>query len=136
MNADESPVSYSELGEIADDLLEQVEEDPVALTRLLDHLDPKVRAELLISDFLNAYQVFWYYFRQEPEELERERMILETASSLLHGIRIRENDLYEIFFRVEEGIPVMAVSDGEMVLVNYHGPDAYRRAVRFLDENL
>jgi hypothetical protein len=136
MNTDESPISYSELGEIAEDLLEQVEEDPVALTRLLDLLDPKIRAELLISDFLNAYQVFRYYFRQEPEELERERMILEPASSLLHGIRIRENDLYEIFFRVEEGIPVMAVSDGEMLLVNYHGPDAYRRAVRYLDENL
>jgi hypothetical protein len=136
MNPEESPVSYQELGDIAEALFEESEDDPIALSRLLDSLDPGVRNELLISDFLNAYQVFYYYFREEPGELERERMTLEPASSLLHGIRIREIDLFEIIFRVEDMQAVMSVSDGEVVLVNYRGPDAYRRAVRYIDENL
>lgn len=136
MTQEEYPISYEELGDIADALFAESDDDPASLSRLIDRLDPEVRSALISSDFLNAYQVFWYYFREEPEELERDRMTLEPASALLQGIRIRENDLYEIFFRVEDNIPVMAVSDGEQVLVNYPGPDAYRRAVRYLDENL
>jgi hypothetical protein len=136
MNPEDSTVSYQELGDVAEALFQESEDDPIALSRLLDRLDPGVRNELLLSDFLNAYQVFYYFFREEPGDLERERMILEPASALLHGIRIREIDLFEIIFRIEEKQPVMSVSDGEMVLVNYHGPGAYRRAVRYIDENL
>jgi hypothetical protein len=136
MNPEDSTVSYQELGDVAEALFQESEDDPVALSRLLDRLDPGVRNELLVSDFLNAYQVFFFYFREEPGDLERERMTLEPASALLHGIRIRDIDLFEIVFRIEETQPVMSVSDGERVLVNYHGPDAYRRAVRYIDENL
>jgi hypothetical protein len=136
MNPEEPTVSYQELGDIAEALFQESEDDPIALSGLLDSLDPGIRNDLLVSDFLNAYQVFYYYFRQEPGEMERERMTLEPASSLLHGIRIREIDFYEIFFRVEETQPVMSVTDGEVVLVNYRGSDAYRRAVRYIDENL
>jgi hypothetical protein len=136
MNPEDSMVTYQELGDIAERLFEESEDDPVALSRLLDQLDPGVRNELLVSDFLNVYQVFYFYFREQPGDLERERMILEPASTLLHGILIREIDLFEIIFRIEETQPVMSVSDGDMILVNYHGSDAYRRAVRYIDENL
>lgn len=136
MTPDDSTVSYQELGDIAEALFQESEDDPIALSRLLDKLDPGVRNDLLVSDFLNAYQAFYYFFREEPGELERERMTLEPASSLLHGIRIQEIDLFGIVFRIEEMQPVMSVSDGEAVLVNYHGPEAYRRAVHYIDENL
>ena len=136
MNPEDSTVSYQELGDIAEALFQESEDDPIALSGLLDRLDPGVRNELLVSDFLNVYQVFYFYFREEPGDLERERMTLEPASALLQGIRIREIELLEIIFRIEATQPVMSVSDGETVLVNYHGPDAYRRAVRYIDENL
>lgn len=136
MTADEPILTYQELGDIAEGLFQESNDDPRKLAGLLDGLDARIRKELLISDFLNAYQTFYYFFREEPGEFEKDRMILETASALQQGIRIVEIDLFEVIFRVEEAEPVVSVGDGGQILVNYRGPDAYRRAIRFIDENL
>ena len=58
-----------------------------------------VRNELLVSDLLNAWQVFYYFFRTVPDELVRERLELEPASSLVLGVAIDEIDL------LDPGIP-------------------------------
>jgi hypothetical protein len=128
------PISRADLAALADDLLEESEEDPQELALLLDTLDPAIRRELLISDFLNACQAFFYYFRKFPGDLEMERLILQPASALVTGVIIAGMDLLEVVFRVEDDQPVMSVRDGEQVLVNYRGKDAYARAVRFMDE--
>ena len=47
-----------------------------------------------------------------------------------------ELELMEIIFRLEDERPVISVSDGEQFLVNYRGKDAYRRALRFIDDAL
>ena len=47
-----------------------------------DALDPALRNELLVSDLLNAYQAFYYFFRILPDDLVCERLELEPASSL------------------------------------------------------
>lgn len=128
--------SYGELAGIADHLLEKADEDEALLARELDTVDPAVRRELLVSDFLNAYQVYYYYFREAPGELEKERLILQPASALVQGVMIAELELLEVIFRVEDDQPVMSVSDGDQVLVNYRGRDAYRRALAFIDASL
>ena len=128
------PISRADLAALADDLLEESEEDPQELALLLDTLDPAIRRELLISDFLNACQAFFYYFRKFPGDLEMERLILQPASALVTGVIIAGMDLLEVVFRVEDDQPVMSVRDGEQVLVNYRGKDAYARAVRFMDD--
>ena len=60
----ENPVpSFPELVRIADCLLEESGEDEDALVRRLETLPGAVRRELLVSDLLNAWQVFYYFFR-------------------------------------------------------------------------
>jgi len=132
----ERELSQSELAGIADELLERAGEDDDALARELRSLDPSVRNQLLVSDFLNAYQVYYYFFPEDPGELERDRLLLQPASALVHGVLLAEVDFLEVIFRVEDGEPVLIVSDGEQVLANFRERDAPEKARRFIDESL
>lgn len=132
----EDRLPYRDLVRIADRLLGRGEDDPAVLARGLAALSPDVRDELFTSDLLNAYQVFFYFCRAEPGDLERERLMLQPASALGAGVLIAELDLFEILFSLEQGEPVFSVSDGESFLARYRGPDAYQRALRFLDDAL
>ncbi|MFA5397002.1 MAG: hypothetical protein GX097_00080 [Methanomicrobiales archaeon] len=124
---------YIELAELADGILTISDDDVTKLASVLDELPGNVKNELLVSDFLNAYQVFWYFFRYEPEILTAERLMLSSASSLLQGVLIEERDIYEILFRVSNGRPEMLVTDGENVLMVYQGVNAYREAADWVD---
>jgi len=124
---------YFELAELADRMLTISDEDVAKLASVLDELDEGVRNELLVSDFLNAYQVFWYFFRYEPDILAAERLILSSASSLSKGVLIEERDIYEIWFRVVDALPEMLVTDGEEALVTFSGEGAYQDAAEWVD---
>jgi len=104
------------------------------LADVLDTLDGETRGALLASDFLNAYQVYYYYFRETPDELAKERLQLHAASDLARGIIVGEIDIYEVIFRREDGDPVLLLTDGEKVQAEFRGPGAYREMVRYLDE--
>lgn len=132
----ESGLSYREMACLAEELLEKTHEDEALLAREFAVLPDDLRRDLLVSDFFNAYQTYYYYFRQAPGDLERERLILQPASALVQGVMITERELLEIVFRVEDDTPVMSVSDGDQVLANFCGPDAYARALRVIDEGL
>jgi hypothetical protein len=136
MDKGNEEIHYTFLGEIAERLFEECEEDERLLAVALEKLDEEIREELLVSDFLNAYQVFYYFFRVVPGELEKDRLILQPASALVEGVLIDDTGFLEVIFRIEDHRPVISISDGEDVLVNYRGNDAYQRAVRFIDENL
>ena len=82
--------SFPELVRIADCLLEESGEDEDALRAPDGSPARTVRCELLVSDLLNAWQVFYYFFRSFPDELVRERLELEPASSLVNGVAIDE----------------------------------------------
>lgn len=133
---DKDPVPYSELSRIADQILERGEDQPEVLARELEQLPREIRDELLTSDLLNAFQVFYYYFREDPGDLERDRLTLQPASALLTGVIVTEIDLFEILFSLDAGEPVLSVSDGDQVIARYRGIDAFRKALRFLDESL
>ncbi len=136
MDQEDGKISYSELGDIAEAMLEEAEEDVVVLVRILESLPPNIRADLFSSDFLNAYQVFYYFYREDPGDLEKDRLILQPASALKKGVLLTEIDLLEIIFRVDEEGGLISVSDGEQVLVNFRGRGSYDKAVRFIDETL
>ena len=136
MPDEERGISYREMACIAEELLEKTHEDETLLAREFTALPDTLRRDLLVSDFFNAYQVFYYYFKQTPGELEKERLILQPASALVQGVMINERELLEIIFRIEDDQPVMSVSDGDRVLVNFRGIDAYERALHFIDEAL
>jgi hypothetical protein len=128
------PVPFGELGRIADQILEKGEDQPDVLANELDLLSPAIRDELLTSDLLNAFQVFYYLFRQEPRDLERERLTLQPASALATGVMMSENDLFQVIFSFDGVEPVFSVSDGEQVIARCHGTGSYRKVLQFLDE--
>ena len=104
--------------------------------RLLDGLDPGILDDLLVSDLLNAYQTFFYFFREKPGELEKDRMILQPASALIRGTVVREVDLLEIIFLVREGEPVVEVREADTILATFSGKTAFRDAEQFVEDYL
>jgi hypothetical protein len=127
-------VPFDELGRIADQILEKGEDKPDVLANELDLLSPAIRDELLTSDLLNAFQVFYYLFRQEPGDLERERLTLQPASALATGVMMGGNDVFEVIFSFDGVEPEFSVSDGEQVIARCHGTGSYRKVIQFLDE--
>jgi len=133
---DKAGMSYRELSHIVDLLLDRVDEDTNALVKELDNFSPEIRDELFRSDLLNAFQVFYFYFREDPGDLERERLELEPASSLTGGVTIDEIELLELVFRLDKDGGVISVTDDERILANFRGKDAYRKAKEYIDETL
>ena len=121
-------MDYIELAALADKVLEISDDREEKLAEVLDTLDEATRNELLVSDFLNAYQTFYYFFRIVPEILVRERLILIPAADLLKGVLVEEVDLYQIVFFVREGRPCVGIGDGERLIETFTGKDAYRKA--------
>jgi len=127
-----SSVPFNELVAAADSMLEDCEDDYECLANRLGRLAPEVRDELLVSDLLNAWQVFYYFFRTGDDFL-RERMELEPASALIGGIKIRENDFLEMIAAVRDGKPVIAISDGEKIVAAFSGSSAYTQGLEFME---
>ena len=123
---------YSRLVAVADKLLEDADDDVALLARSIDALEQPVRDELLVSDLLNAYQIFYYFFRIEPDILVQELLELEPASSLINGLKIEETDLLEMFFGIRNAMPVIVISDGDKVVATFSGKSAYGQGRTFL----
>jgi len=122
---------YYELAELADKILALADENYEYLCEVLDDLDEELRNEMLNSDFLNAYQVFYFFFRQKPEEIVEDRLLLASASELKKGLKIDDYSLLEINFRVEENEGIITVSDGDRELKKFYGKSAYWNAIEY-----
>ena len=128
--------SFPELVRIADCLLEESGEDDDVLVRRLQELPAPVLYELLVSDLLNAWQVFYYFFRSVPDELVRERLELEPASALVHGVKIDEIDLMVRVFRVKDRVPEIIVTDGREPLKTFSGVSAVADSLSYIESTL
>jgi hypothetical protein len=133
MNPDGSTVPYHTLVALADHLFEECEDDVKCLSHRIDALDSNLRHELLVSDLLNAYQVFYYFFRILPDELVGERLELEPASSLTRGVKIDEVELLDLVFSVKDNEPVIRVSDGQHPLATFTGKTAYSDGLKYIE---
>ncbi|HVP95108.1 MAG TPA: hypothetical protein VMS89_08065 [Methanoregulaceae archaeon] len=136
MTAVSQGTPYRELAKLADSLFKASGDDEERLASHLDTVSTDLRHELFVSDLLNAYQVFYYFFRESPGDLGKERMILAPASLLVHGMAILEVDYLEVIFSMDPDEPVITVRDEGQVLANYRGKTAYRDAMQFIDESL
>jgi len=122
------------LARIADELLDYADDDDNRLVQGISNLIPGVRSELLISDFLNAYQVYIYLFGEIPDELIIDRLLLQPASSLEKGTLLEEIGLVELIFLVQGENPVVQVRIEKDILATFKGRDAHRLAIRFAEE--
>lgn len=133
---EEKSTPYADLVQLADRILESGEDNPEELARELDQLNPADRADILCSDLLNAFQIFYYFFREDPGGLVTDRLILQPASALATGVLIIEREVYEVIFRIDDGEPVISVSASAEILANFRGHDAYQEALQFLDDTI
>ncbi|MGB7787452.1 hypothetical protein [Methanoregula sp.] len=122
---------YRSLVQLVDRLLEDCDEDVECLAIRLGGLNEQERDELLISDLLNAWQVFFYYFRTDPGAFLREKMDLEPASSLIAGIKLDEIDLLERVFLIRDHEAWIIVHDGEKTVASFKGRQAYADAMKY-----
>ena len=129
----DSSIPFPELAALADRLLEESDEDVERLAKKIGSLDADKRNELMVSDLLNAWQVFYYYFRTVPDELVKERMELEPASSLPRGLKIDEVEFLELFFVMRDHKPLIVVSDGEKPVATFSGNTAYANGRNYLE---
>ncbi|ADN36363.1 conserved hypothetical protein [Methanolacinia petrolearia DSM 11571] len=120
-----------ELAELADQILDIAEDNYDRLSSIIDDLDDEVKNELLVSDFLHAFQVFYYYFRMDPSEIVIDRLMLQPASSLEKGVFIENFDIFELWFIIEDNNGIIYVSDGEKILRKFSGRKAYTKAVEY-----
>jgi hypothetical protein len=127
-------VDYVELAVLADNLFEISDDDDERLAEALDTLDSETREALLSSDLLNAYQVFYYSFRETPDALVRERLQLRGAADLARGVVIAEIEIYEVIFFWKDGVPILQVTDGDTVDAEIRGSGAYQEMIRYLNE--
>jgi hypothetical protein len=133
MSPDSPAIPFPELVAAADRLLEESDDDVELLATKIGSLDADMRNELMVSDILNAYQVFYYYFRTVPDELVKERMELEPASSLIGGLKIDEVEFLELFFVMKDHKPLIIVSDGEKTVATFSGNTAYANGMKYLE---
>jgi hypothetical protein len=133
MSPDSSAVPYRELVALADRLLEESDDDVEQLATKIGSLDADIRNELMVSDLLNAWQVFYYYFRTVPDELVKERLELESASSLPGGLKIDEVEFLELLFVMKDHKPLIIVSDGEKPVATFSGSTAYTNGMKYLE---
>ncbi len=126
---------YMDLADIAERLFEASDDDDERLAGRLDTLDEETRQALLASDLLNAYQVFYFWFRETPDDLAMERLQLHAASDLARGIVIDEIDIYDLVFSVKGGNPILVLTDGENTLARFEGERAYGEILEYLDEH-
>ena len=129
----DSSIPFPELAALADRLLEESDEDVERLAKKIGSLDTDMRNELMVSDLLNAWQVFYYYFRTVPDELVKERMELEPASSLPRGLKIDEVEFLELFFVMRDHKPLIVVSDGEKPVATFSGGNAFADGMAYLE---
>ncbi len=125
---------YIELARLADRVFAISEDDPKRLAEILLTLEDDLRSELIHSDFLNAFQVFYFFFSEEPTELGEERLILQPATAAKKGVLIEERGFFELFFVLDGDEPAIFVSDGEQVLKKFTGRSAYSDAVNYAEE--
>jgi hypothetical protein len=123
-----------ELAGLVDRLLEIAGEDALRLATLLDAIDDELRQELLRSDFLNALQVFVFFFREEPTSLGAERLVLHAAGDTARGIVFEERDIYELAFLTAGNTAVIEIRAGDERIATFEGESAYRGALHYIDE--
>ena len=126
--------SYNEISSLVDDILSECNEDVACIRRRLSGVDEEVRESLLTSDLLNAWQVFYFYFEEDPGEDMLEYLLFSPASSLYKGVSIGTYKKCTIRFMVIDSTPMIQLSDDICELERFSGPDAFKNAIIYIDD--
>lgn len=129
----DTPLPFSVLSGIVDQILEDCDEDVVCTRMRLSGLEPSVRDAILISDLLNAWQVFFFFFKKYPSDEAKEILAFTPASVLPQGVIIGEYRECVLTFVVDHAKPAIIVSDDLQEIKRFSGAGAYAEAIWFID---
>ena len=122
-------IDYFELAELADRILTIAKDDVDVLAGVLDELDEELRCELINSDFLNAWQVFYYFYRESPDEMAIDRMLLHSATELKNMVLIGDDQYLELWFGVELCVPYIVLKEDGEETERFYGPGAFDEGI-------
>lgn len=128
-------IDYFELAELADRILTIAKDDVDVLAGVLEELDEELRCELFNSDFLNVFQVFYYFYREQPDELAIDRMLLHSATELKNMVLIGDEQYRELWFGMKDCIPYMVLKEDGEEIGRFSGPDAFDEGLSALKED-
>ncbi len=129
-SADE--LTYPELSVIVDKIFESCEDDDDCIVNHLARLDDSVRISLLTSDLMNAWQVFYWYFREQPGKDIMETLLFSPAGNLKRGIAL-ENGIFSFQFSVKNDRPSIVISDDEGVCATFSGQNAWKQTMNLIN---
>lgn len=123
---------YAGLSDMVEAILTRCDDDPACIAAGLEKMEPDIRREVLVSDLLNAWQVFWYFFRTDPGDEAAEFLAFHPAGELNHGVPMGDIDIFTLEFRVTDGEPEIRISDDVQEVARYRGASAWNETYSFI----
>ena len=123
---------YAELARVVDTIFSRCDDDPPCIAAELKSLDPDIRAEILSSDLLNAWQVFWYFFQTYPGDEVQEYLVFHSAGELVQGVPMGIKGIFTLTFMVVAGDPIIKIEDDIVEVARFAGLSAYRDTLNFI----
>lgn len=125
---------YDQMSEIVDSIFERCDDDPACIAAELRKLDSVIRDEILVSDLLNAWQVFWYYFAAYPGDDAVENLLLHSASELFIGVPMGDYGIFSLVFLVTNRDPEIRISDDIQEIARFAGTSAWKDTLHFMEK--
>jgi hypothetical protein len=123
---------YNTLSTIADTIFNRCNDDPSCIAKEIRKLDEETRHDILSSDLLNAWQVFWYYFHEYPGEEGEEFLMFHSAGELSRGVPMGELDIFTITFFVINGEPEIRIADDLHEVAGFTGSSAWADTIKYI----
>ena len=125
---------FAELSDLMEKIFTRCNDDPVCIAKELEIIEPDIRREILGSDLLNAWQVFWYYFRAFPGDEAVEFLTFHSAGELNQGVPMGDIDIYTLVFQVTDGDPEIVIADDIQELARFRGASSWDECRAFMNE--
>ncbi len=123
---------YAGLADMMEEILARCNDDPACIAASLEKMEPDLRREILTSDLLNAWQVFWFHFREDPGDEAVEFLLFHPAGELGRGVPMGDLDIFTLTFRMQGGEPEILVADDLQQVGRFRGEKAWKRAKAFI----
>ena len=126
---------YAELADLVEGILARCDDDAACIAIALDSLDADIRNEILSSDLLNAWQVFWYFFRIYPGDEAVEFLVFHPAGELGHGVPMGEMNVFVLTFFVINEEPAIRIEDDLTEVARFHGSTAWTDTLNYIEKD-
>ncbi|HWQ63221.1 MAG TPA: hypothetical protein VN429_02310 [Methanospirillum sp.] len=124
---------YADLADLVEGILDRCDDDPACIAVALNTLEPGTRNDILSSDLLNAWQVFWYYFQAYPGDEQVEFLVFHSAGELSRGVPMGVAGIFRLTFIVKAGEPCILIEDDIIEIARFKGLSSWSDAQKYLE---